>query len=97
MEELELYKLLTTEDNEYEAVLADDLVWVSDDEFLVWVSYLYVKEFIESLKKMFGEGLFDDGAFDGNFQSYGVCLNLQEILEGYVDLKKIFPIDRYKH
>ena len=98
MEELELYKLLTTEDNEYEAVLADDLVWVSNNEFLVWISYIYIKEFIESLKKIFGEGLFDDGAFDGNFQSDGVCLNLQEILEGYdVDLKKIFPIDRYKH
>ncbi|RXI57665.1 hypothetical protein DP125_13300 [Clostridium tetani] len=98
MEEIELYKLLATEDNEYGTVLADELGWVSDDEFLVWISYLWIKEFIESLKKMFGEGLFDDEAFDGNFQSDGVCLDLEKILGGYnIDLKKIFPMDRYKH
>lgn len=98
MEELELYRVLTTKDNKYKTVLADELGWVSDNEFIVWISYIWVKEFIDSLKGIFGVSLFDDGGFNGNFQSDGVCFDLQEILEGYnVDLKKIFPIDEYKH
>lgn len=35
MEGFELYKLLVTEDNEHEEVLAQELRWVSDDELLV--------------------------------------------------------------
>lgn len=98
MRDMKLYKLLVTEDNEHETALADELGWVSDDSFLVWVSYLWIKEFMESLKEMFGESLFDDGSFDGNFQSNGVCLDLEEILGGYdIDLKAIFPPSRYKH
>lgn len=97
MREIELYKLLATEDNEYETVLVDELGWVSDDEFLVWVSYPRIKYFIRSLKELFNS-LFDDGGFEGNFQDDSVCLNLSEILDGYdIDLKKLFPIDRYKH
>lgn len=95
--EFKLYKLLATEDNEYEIVLVDELGWVNN-EFLVWVSYLWIKEFIESLKEIFGDSLTDDGGFDGNFQSDGVCLNLEEILDGYnIDLKTIFPIEKYKY
>lgn len=98
MESIELYKLLVTEDNEHKTALADELGWVSDNEFLVWVSYLWIGEFMESLKKIFGEGLFDDGGFNGNFQSSGVCLDLKEILCGYgIELKDIFPPDKYKH
>lgn len=98
MEELELYKLLVTEDNEHKTALADELGWVSNNEFLVWISYLWIKEFIESLKKIFGESLFDDEVFNGNFQSDGICINLNEILEGYdIDLKKLFPLDGYRH
>lgn len=98
MRDIELYKLLVTEDNEHETALADELGWVSDDKFLVWVSYLWIKEFMESLKEMFGESLFDDGAFDGNFQSSGICIDLEEVLGGYdIDLKSIFPPSRYKH
>lgn len=97
-DELELYKLLATEDNEYETVLVEELGWVSGDEFLVWVSYLWIKEFIELLEEMFGNSLFDDGGFNGNFKSDGVCINLKEMLEGYgIDLKKMFPMDKYKH
>lgn len=98
MRDMELYKLLVTEDNEYETALAYELGWFSDNEFLVWISYLWIREFVESLKKLFGEGMFDDGAFDGNFQSNGVCLDLEKILGNYdIDLKLIFPQKKYKY
>lgn len=98
MREMELYKLLVTEDNVHETALADELGWISDNEFLVWISYLWIREFMESLKKLFGEGLFDEGSFNGNFQSDGVCLDLEEILGDYdIDLKLIFPPKKYKH
>ena len=98
MKDIELYKLLVTEDNKYSTALADELGWVLDNEFLVWISYLWVKEFMESLKEMFGEGLFDDGSFDGRFLSDCICIDLEEVLGSYdVNLKDIFPPDKYKH
>ena len=97
MRELELYKLVLTEDNDHKVALADKLRWVSEDELCVWVSYSWISEFIESIRNIFGEAIFDYGAFDGNFQFDGVCLSLQEILKGYdINLKKIFPIEKYQ-
>lgn len=98
MEGFELYKLLVTEDNEHEETLAQELRWVSDDELLVWVSYLWLREFMESIKNIFGNGMFDDGSFDGNFQEDGVCINLVKMIEGYgINLKEIFPPERYNY
>lgn len=96
MKELELYKLLVTEDNEHGIALADEIRWVSEDELLIWVSYHNVKEFMDSLKSIFGYCLFDDGSFNGNFQENGVCIDLARALEGYdLELKDIFPSDKY--
>lgn len=98
MRDIKLYKLLVTEDNEHKTALADELGWVSDNEFFVWVSYLWINELIESLRKMFGESLFDDGGFEGRFLNDCVCLDLKEILDGYdIELEDIFPPDKYKH
>lgn len=97
MEGIKLYKLLATEDNEYEQALADEIRWVSDDELFVWVPYMWIEEFMESMKSMFGIGMFDDGGFDGNFQSDGVCIDLEKMIYGYgVDLKEVFPLDKYR-
>lgn len=96
MREFELYKLLVTEDNEYETALVEEIRWISDDELLVWVSYLWIREFIESMKSIFGDYIFDDGGFNGNFQESGVCINLEKMLDGYgLDLKSIFPPNKY--
>lgn len=96
MKELELYKLLTTEDNEHETALAEEIRWVSDDELFVWISYLWIEEFMESMKELFGCSLFDDGGFDGNFQEYGVCIDLEKMTEGYnIDFESIFPRSKY--
>ncbi|MDP4147049.1 MAG: hypothetical protein Q8936_21675 [Bacillota bacterium] len=98
MESIELYKLLVTEDNKLCTPLAGELGWVSNDEFLVWISYFYVNEFVQSMVEIFGNNLFDDGGFNANFQSDSICFDLEEILGGYdIDLKIIFPQDKYKH
>lgn len=52
---------------------------------------------MESMKRIFGIGIFDDGSFNGDFQEDGVCINLVEMIEGYgIDLKDIFSPKRYK-
>lgn len=97
MEGFKLYKLLATEDNEYKRALADEIRWVSDDELLVWIPYLYIKEFIDELVEMFGIGMFDDGAFDGNFQHCCICIDLEKAIGGDIDLENVFPKDKYKN
>lgn len=99
MEELELYKLLMTEDNEHETALAQEIRWAhtpEGDKLLVWINIIWIKEFIESLVKIFGNGIFDDGSFDGNFQEDCVCIDLEYAVGNCVDLEKIFPKDKYK-
>lgn len=98
MRDIELYKLLVTDDNEHQTSLANELGWINDEEFLVWISYLWIREFMESIKTIFGEGMFDDGGFESNLQADGVCINLSDMLGSYdVDLKMIFPPKKYKH
>lgn len=98
MEGFELYKLLITEDNEHGEELATEIRWVSDDELLVWVPYIWFGEFIESITNILGHGIFDDGGFDGNIQKYGVCINLFKVVDGYgIDLKEIFPLKKYSN
>ena len=96
MKSLELYKLLVTKDNEYETVLADEIRWISADELLVWIPYLWIKEFMDELVKMFGNSIFDDGSFDGNFQDGCICINLKRAIGECIDLESIFPKDKYQ-
>ena len=97
MDELKLYKLLVTEDNEYGQALADEIRWVSEDELLIWVPYMWIEEFMEQLVNIFGNYIFDDGGFDGNFQDGCVCIDLKQAI-GWctTNLKEIFPPDKYK-
>ena len=97
-EEFELYKLLIIPDEEDTDIqYVDEMGWVNDEEFLVWVSYLYLKEFMERMKKIFGSGLFDDGGFDANIQEDGICFDLREAVGYAVDVESIFPKDKYRH
>ena len=91
MKGLKLYKLLVTEDNEYNRPIADEIRW-EGDKLLVWIPYLWLHEFIKSTRGMFGDSMFDEGGFDGNFQYDCVCIDLEKVLDGYgIDLKEIFP------
>lgn len=96
--ELELYKLIMKPDEEDSSFsYVSEFGWVSKDEFLVWVDYWGIKEFIDGLKEIFGYGLFDDGSFDANMQSDGICIDLVEALGCYMNIEDVFPKDKYKH
>jgi hypothetical protein len=95
--ELELYKLCYTDDNEYGICIVDELGWISDNKFCVWVSYLYLKEFMNKLKELFGYGIFDDGGFDANIQADCVCIDLCEAIGNFIDIEEVFPKDKYEH
>lgn len=96
--ELQLFKLCCTSENEYEMNYVDELGWIDDKQFCVWVPYLFVQEFMEALKKIFGYGLFDDGGFDCNMQSDGICIVLNDVLSGYgIDFEEAFPKESYPH
>lgn len=97
-DELKLYKLVCTEDNEFETNLADEFGWISDTEFCVWVSYDNLSDFMKGLSSIFGYGIFDDGGFDANMQSTGVCIDLCNALGGFIDdIESIFPKEKYPH
>ena len=97
MKELELYKLLATEDNKYGVELADEIRWTNNkEELLIWVDYSYLDDFMKAIKELLGNGIFDDESFNGNFQEDSVCFNLKDIVWTYaMDLEKIFPKEIY--
>lgn len=90
--ELELYKLITN-DNNY----VNELGWVSDKEFFVWVPYLELYDFMKELKRIFGYGLFDGDSFNVNMREDSVCIDLCEAVGDYLNLEDVFPRDKYQH
>ena len=96
--ELALYKLFMTPDPEdTDLSYVSEFGWVSNTEFFVWVSYLYLEEFMEGLTEIFGDGIFDEGGFDANMQEDGICFDLEEAVGGYLDLEEVFPKDKFRH
>lgn len=93
---LELYKLCCTDDNEYDSCMVSELGWIDDHQFCVWIDYLWVMEFVQKLKEILGEGIFDDGGFDANMQSNCICIDLCEIIDTD-DLEEIFPKEKFQH
>ena len=96
-EKLEIYKLCCTSDNEDSECLVEELGWISDREFCVWVSWFCIRDFINGLQRIFGYSVFDDGGFDANMQVGGVCIDLCEAVGHCIDLEEVFPKDKYKH
>jgi hypothetical protein len=90
--ELELYKLLT-DDNNY----VDELGWVSEDKFFIWVSYLELYDFMKELTRIFSCGLFDDGSFNVNMREDCICIDLCEAVGNYLSVENVFPKDKYQH
>lgn len=96
MNGLKLYKVLATDDNKYETALSDEIRWINNEKLLVWIPYMWIDEFINEIKEMFGITIFDEGGFNGNFQEDCICIDLEETI-GYcdIDLKSIFPFEKY--
>ena len=94
---LELYKLCCTDENEYSDCLVCELGWINDEQFCVWVPYLYLKEFMEILTRIFGYEIFDEGSFGANMQTDGVCIDLCEAVGCCIDIETVFPKDKYRH
>lgn len=96
--ELELYKLIMTPKEEHlDFSYVSEFGWVNDKEFLVWVSFIWFKEFMDKLTEIFGYGIFDDRNFNANIQHDTVCIVLNDVLDGYVDVEEAFPKDKYRH
>lgn len=52
---------------------------------------------MEKLYKIFGYGIFDEGNFNVNVKSDSVCIDLNDVLDGYVDIEEVFPKNKYCH
>lgn len=77
---------------------ANERGWVNEKQFCVWIYYEHVKGFMNEMAYIFGNGMFDDGAFSANMQQDGICIDLCEALEGYdFPFEKAFPKDEYQH
>lgn len=96
--ELELYKLVVIPEEILGGIsYISEFGWVSDEEFFIWVDFAWFEEFMERITEIFGYGIFDDGNFNANIQSDSVCIDLQKVLRGYVDIERVFPKDKYMH
>lgn len=96
--ELELYKLIIRPDEgDPDICYAQELGWINDKQFCIWIDYMALGEFMCRLKNIFGYGIFDDGGFNGNMQSDCVCIDLCEAIGECVDIETVFPKVKYKH
>ncbi len=96
--ELELFKLFTkpSEDNA-DIQYVYEFGWVSNTEFFVWVSYVWLSDFIERMEEIFGSNVFSDG-LEARMLSNCICFDLCEVAEQYgMDLEEVFPPSSYKH
>lgn len=96
--ELELYKLIIRPDeSDSDICYVQELGWINDKKFCVWIDYLVLDEFMCRLKDIFGYGIFDDGGFDAKMQESYACIDLCAAIGDCVDIEAVFPKDKYKH
>ena len=62
----------------------EDARWISDDEFIVWIYYFNLDDFMDRIKKDFGTYPFDEGGFDDVVMFDNIiAINLCTLLQGY--------------
>lgn len=94
-----LHHLIVIGDKEYDISYVSEFRWISENRFCVWVQFCWLEEFIDGLKNIFGEQLFDDGGVNVNMQSDCICIDMCELLNGYLDVKDIidiFPKEKFQ-
>ena len=97
--ELELYKLIMTpEEDDPDISYVDEFGWINDTEFCVWINIIWLKDFMERVRKIFGACAFDEGGIDAKVGCDYVFFNLEDITSMYgVNLEEVFPKSKYKH
>lgn len=95
---LELYKLIVIPNEDHKDIShVEEFGWINDEQFCVWVSYVRMNDFLKRLIEIFGNCLFDNGGFEANMQEDVICMDLSNLLEGYVEIEELFPKDEYIH
>ena len=78
--------------------LIEDARWISDEEFIVWIYYFNLDDFIDNIKEDFGTYPFDENGFDDvvMFDNM-IAINLCSFLQGYFTehFSTIFPYSDY--
>ena len=78
--------------------LIEDARWISDNEFIVWIYYFNLDDFIDNIKEDFGTYPFDDGGFDKvvMFDNM-IAIDLSSLLHGCFTehFSEIFPYKDY--
>ncbi len=91
MRELELYKLISESD------YVDEMGWISEKEFCIWVSFVWIDDLIEEMRKIFGNSLLDEGGIDVRMLDGYFCIDLCDLLGNYLQIEDVFPKDKYQH
>ena len=76
----------------------EDARWISDDEFIVWIYYFNLDDFIDKIKEDFGTYPFDEGGFDDVVMfDNRIAINLCTLLQGYTTehFNEILPYKDY--
>ena len=78
---------MTYEEKIKELVSSDfieDARWISDDEFIVWIYYFNLDDFMDKIKEDFGCYPFDEGGFEDVVMfDNTIAINLCTLLQGY--------------
>ena len=95
--ELELYKLIMEGAN-CGFPYVSEFGWIDEYRFVVWIDYLWIKEFMDKIVEIFEDGIFEDCRhFHATMQSHAICIDLMDLLDGFVDIEEVFPKEDYKH
>lgn len=80
-----------------ESDYVDEFGWASNDTLYVWVFYIFLKDFVDELTEILGNGVFDEGGINANMQNDCLCIDVDELLGSYIDVEELFPKDKYQH
>lgn len=92
--ELELYKLIM-EGASCGFPYVFEFGWINDVQFVVWVDYRCIKEFMDRLIEIFEDGIFEDCHFHAAMRSHAICIDLMDLLDDSVDIEEVFPKEYY--
>lgn len=94
--ELELYKLIITPE-ETDLRFVSGFGWIDNSRFLIEIDWCWFEEFMDRLTEIFGYDIFEEGKFKATIQADTVCVDLVDAISRYIDIKRVFPKDKYKY